>query len=332
MTAPTNDPVEATTVAEQQTQLVDFHSHYYDPGWFPSETPSGFSAAFARARALLTDIDAQLAAMDAASIDMKVLSAPLSTLVEPGAEPPVALSARINDRFADLVAQHPDRLLALAAIDPFGGDAAAREVERAIIALGLNGICLDCARGERFLDAPECRPVLEAAAQFGVSVFIHPVSPAGYTTHLAPHGQVGVLMARGTEAAASVLSLVRAGLFDALPSLTVIIPMMAASILLFPGMLDHEGGREEPPNPRPSAAIKRLFVDTMGFDPDTIRFAAATLGSDHVLVGSDWPITPIPSNVRVNRALAAAGLTIAERDAVRGGNALRLLQRGCELR
>ncbi len=308
--------------------VVDFHSHYYDPAWFPTQTPPGFSAAFARSRALLTDIDAQLAAMDAAGIDMKVLSAPLSTLVGPGEEPPVALTTRINDRFAALVAKHPDRLLALAAIDPFGGDRAAREVERAVTALGLGGILLDCARGERFLDAAECRPILEAAASLGVPVFVHPVSPAGYTAHLAPHGQVGILMARGTEAAASVLSLVRNGVLDALPSLRVVIPMMSASILLFAGMLDHEGEREEAPKSPPSAAIKRLYVDTMGFDADTIRFAVTTLGADHVVVGSDWPITPIPTRSTVDAALDAAGLTAADKDAVRSENALRLLRRG----
>lgn len=314
-------------MTEKQVPLIDFHSHYYDPAWFPAEAPTGFSAAFGRARALLTDIDAQLAAMDAAGIDMKALSAPLSTLVGPGEEPPVALTTRINDRFAALIAQHPDRLVALAAIDPFGGDAGAREVERAISDLGLGGICLDCARGERFLDAAECRPVLEAAASLGAPVFVHPVSPAHYTAHLAPHGQVGILMARGTEAAASVLSLVRNGALDALPTLRVVIPMMSASILLFAGMLDHEGGRKEAPDPPPSAAIKRLYVDTMGFDPDTIRFAVATLGADHIVVGSDWPIMPIPTRAQVNAALDATDLTAEECDAVRGGNALGLLRR-----
>jgi len=314
-------------VTEKPAPLVDFHSHYYDLAWFPAEAPTGFSAAFGRARALLTDIGAQLAAMDAAGIDMKALSAPLSTLVGPGEEPPVALTTRINDRFAALVAKHPDRLLALAAIDPFGGDAAAREVDRAITALGLGGICLDCARGERFLDAAECRPVLEAAASLGVPVFVHPVSPAHYTAHLAPHGQVGILMARGTEAAASVLSLVRSGTLDALPSLRIVIPMMSASILLFAGLLDHEEGLEQAPDPPPSTAIKRLYVDTMGFDPDTIRFAVATLGADHVVVGSDWPITPIPARATVDAALDAASLTDDACDMVRGDNALRLLRR-----
>ncbi|MGI8858005.1 MAG: amidohydrolase family protein [Thermomicrobiales bacterium] len=314
-------------MAHRHARLIDFHSHYYDPSWMPAATPSGFSAAFRRAQALLTDIDAQLAAMDAAGVDMKVLSAPLSTLVGPGEEPPVALTARINDRFAALIAAHPDRLLGLASVDPFGGEEAAQELERAVITLGLGGACLDCARGDRFLDDPAARPVLEAAARLGVPLFVHPVSPRGYTEHLAPLGQVGILMARGAEAAASVLALIRNGALAALPELKIVIPMMSASILLFAGMLDHEGGREQPPAPPPSALMQRLFIDTMGFDLHTIRFAVETVGASHLLVGSDWPITPIAARGRVEAALDAAGVQGNERTAVLGGNALTLLSR-----
>lgn len=314
-------------MARRPDPLIDFHSHYYDPAWMPAATPRGFSAGFARAQALLTDIDAQLAAMDAAGVDMKVRSAPLSTLVGPGEEPPVALTTRINNRFAALVAAHPTRLLGLASIDPFGGEAAARELKRAVTALGLGGACLDCARGDRFLDDPAARPVLDAAAELHVPLFIHPVSPRGYTEHLAPHGQVGILMARGTEAAASVISLIRNGTLMVLPDLKIVIPMISASILLFAGMLNHEGGRDQPPDPPPSALMHRLYVDTMGFDPHTIRFAIETVGADHVLVGSDWPITPITARGRVEAALDAAGLGSEDRIAVLGGNALALLSR-----
>jgi predicted TIM-barrel fold metal-dependent hydrolase len=165
------------------------------------------------------------------------------------------------------------------------------------------------------------------AARLGVPLFVHPVSPRGYTEHLAPHGQVGILMARGTEAAASVLSLVRNGTLAALPDLTIVIPMMSASILLFAGLLDHEGGREQAPDPPPSALMRRLYVDTMGFDPHTMRFAVETVGADHLLVGSDWPITPIAARDRVEKALNAAGIQGNDRIAVLGGNARALLSR-----
>ena len=89
---------------------------------------------------------------------------------------------------------------------------------------------------------------------------------------------------------------------------------MSASILLFAGMLDHEGGREQPPVPPPSALLRRLYVDTMGFNPHTIRFAVETLGADHVLVGSDWPIMPIASRSVVDAALDGAGIRGDDRD------------------
>ena len=308
--------------------LIDFHSHYYDPAWMPAEIPRGFSAAMRQAWPILTDIDAQLAAMDAAGVDAKVMSAPLSTLVDPGATPPVELVARINERFAALVATHPGRLMALASVDAFGGDSAAREIEHAIDELGLGGVCLDCARGDRHLDAPEARPTLEACAARGVPVFVHPVSPPGYAERLTRLGQVGVLMARGTEGAASILALLRSGTFDALPGLTVVIPMMSASVLLFAGLIDIEQRRDEgsPDRPRSSALHRRLYVDTMGFDPDTIRFAAQFVGAEHVIVGSDWPILPIPENRWVTSVLAGTGLSAGDCALIMSGNARRLLR------
>ena len=46
-------------------RYIDFHSHFYDPAWFSSPTTMG-QGILARAWPLLTDIEAQLAAMDSA--------------------------------------------------------------------------------------------------------------------------------------------------------------------------------------------------------------------------------------------------------------------------
>ena len=81
-------------------RYIDFHSHFYDPAWFLSPTTMG-QGILARAWPLLTDIEAQLAAMDRASIDAKVLSAPSALLVEPGKNLPPTLMERINDRFKE---------------------------------------------------------------------------------------------------------------------------------------------------------------------------------------------------------------------------------------
>jgi predicted TIM-barrel fold metal-dependent hydrolase len=303
--------------------LIDFHSHYYEANWF-SALPQGQNV-FTRAWPLLSNIDAQLAAMDVAGIDAKVLSAPAALLLSPGESVPIALMQRINDRMADLVAAYPGRLLAVATIDAFGGDAAAREVERAVRELGIRGIVVDCALGDRYLDAPEARPVLEAAAALGVAVFVHPVYPPWLTGRLARLGHTGILLARGTETAASLLALLRSGVLDELPNLNIVLPMIGAAFFLFAGMadLEHEEGWRG--TTRPSMARQRLYVDTMGFDPAAIRFAVELLGAEHVLLGSDWPIMPIMPRQRVEETLAPLELTVDQRDAILGGNTLRLL-------
>jgi predicted TIM-barrel fold metal-dependent hydrolase len=126
-----------------------------------------------------------------------------------------------------------------------------------------------------------------------------------------------------------VLALLRAGIFDELPGLTLIIPMIAAAALIFaaqgdPARSREEGWRGEPP----AQSRRRLYVDTMGFDPAALRWVAGLLGPERVLLGSDWPIMPITPPADARAALAEAGLSEAEQDLVMAGNALRLLGRG----
>lgn len=306
-------------------RLIDFHSHYYDPAWygFPAQQGTG---VLAQAWPLLTDIQAQLAAMDKAGIDAKVLSAPGALLVPSGESVPLPLMQRINNQFAALVAAHPERLLALATIDAFQGITAAVEVERAVHSLGLRGICIDCARGDHYLDAPEVRPVLEIASALDVPVFVHPVSPVGLTERLTRLGHTGILLARGTETTASLLALLRSGILDEFPQLKVVFPMIGAATLLFAGIADEEREREDGwQGTLPSTARKRLYVDTMGFDAASISFVVELLGAEHVLLGSDWPIMPIATRSRVEETLTNANLTSTQQAAVMGGNTLRLL-------
>src|SRR5579859_1041093 len=312
-------------------RLIDFHSHYYSADWYPAPPPKK-PGTLAQAWPLLTNIHAQLAAMDRAGIDAKVLSAPPALIATAGKSLPISMMQRINDHFASLVAANPKHLLALATIDAFHGDTAAREVERAMHIPGMGGICVDCAMADRFLDAPEARPTLETAAALGVPVFVHPVSPAGFTERLGARlDHTGILLARGTENAASVLAVIRSGIFEELPNLKIVLPMIGVATFFFAALADHEhsqqGQKSGWQGALPSEVRKRLFVDTMGFDPAAIRFAVDLLGHEHVLMGSDWPIMPIATRKRVEEALATLGLTDEQKAAILGGNTLRLLRK-----
>src|SRR5688572_20219964 len=131
--------------------------------------------------ARLAEFDERVAAMDAAGIDISVLS---HTVPGPQgiADPALAAAAArdINDALATAIARHPRRFAGLASIalhDPVTG---ARELERAVTRLGFKGAMINGytnvadARGGEYLDAPRLLPFWEEAARLGVPVYLHP--------------------------------------------------------------------------------------------------------------------------------------------------------------
>src|SRR5690606_31522415 len=119
-----------------------------------------------------------------------------------------------NDQIADLVAKNPDRLHGLATVDAYAGDAAARELTRAVRELGLRGVFAQSARGNLLLDAPEARPTLAAAAELGVPVFIHPISDAQLRQRFGRYGRLGTQLTRSTINSAALVALLEKGVFD----------------------------------------------------------------------------------------------------------------------
>jgi Amidohydrolase len=85
----------------------------------------------------------RLAAMDAAGIDLQVVS-----LTAPGcealdAETAVPIAKDANDRLSEAVRGHPDRLAGFAALPTADPDAAAEELERTVRQLGLKGAMIN---------------------------------------------------------------------------------------------------------------------------------------------------------------------------------------------
>ena len=74
----------------------------------------------------------------------------------------------------------------------------------------------------------------------------------------------------------------------------------------------------------PSEYLKEFYYDTVNFDTDALRLAVQFAGAEKVVAGSDYPhqIGSIPSMLH---SLEALDVTPAEREAIRGGNAMRLL-------
>ncbi len=128
-------------------------------------------------RRLLDLTDERLPEMDAAGLDMAVLS-----LNAPGIQAEtdpvvaVAAAATVNDFLAGLVAAHPARFAGFAALPLQDPKAAARELDRAVTELGLRGALVNAHTNGVYLDDPSLRVVWEHAEGLGVPVYLHPAN------------------------------------------------------------------------------------------------------------------------------------------------------------
>ena len=76
---------------------------------------------------------------------------------------------------------------------------------------------------------------------------------------------------------------------------------------------------------KPSSYLERFYFDTITFDHGMLAHLIARFGSDHVLLGTDYPYD-MGMERPVEFIDGVKGLSKAEREAIQGGNAARLLK------
>lgn len=175
--------------------------------------------------------EGRIAAMDAAGIDMQILShsVPGPETLEPAAA--VELARRANDAVVAAIARHPDRFRGFATLPMRDPAAAADELERTVRDHGFVGALINGHVNGRYLDDTFFWPVFEAAETLGVPIFLHPTVPpqpvidayyAGFdqkiSARLAAAG-VGWHIDTGVHC----LRLILGGVFDRFPQLQVVV-------------------------------------------------------------------------------------------------------------
>jgi predicted TIM-barrel fold metal-dependent hydrolase len=276
--------------------------------------------------------DRRVAEMDAAGIDMQVLS-----LNSPGveqAEPAEAIACArdANDFLAEAVKRHPTRFAGFAALAIQAPDEAAKELERCVRQLGFKGTNINGHTRGRYLDDPFFAPILASADALGVPIYLHPTVPhkpvadalyGGFSPTVS-----GVLASSGwgwhIETAIHVLRMILGGVFDRRPKLQVVIGHMGEAI---PFMLPRMN-RNLPPQvtglARPFADYLRQNVHyTFGgfnFAP-TFLDLLLEVGVDRIMFSVDYPYG---SMEEARSFLQNLPVSEADRERIAHGNAERL--------
>lgn len=296
----------------------------YDP-------PAGTMPRFL---AQLLDVERlRLAEMDASGVDMHLLS-----LTAPGVQmfaPDVAntLARLTNDRLADIVRRHPKRFAALASFAPQDPSAAAKEMERAINTLKLNGFIVNSHTENAYLDQPRFWPILEAAQALDAPLYIHPRAPSdGMAEPFRDYRLESAVWGYGVETGTHAVRLMLSGVLDRFPRLRIVLGHMGEALPFWMWRLDFMGApgaraAGRPNQLKPSEYFKRNFaITTSGLeDPLALRFCIDKLGVDGIMWAIDYPYQPTAPAVEF---LETAPLSEQERRQIAHANAERIFRIG----
>ncbi|HLY56259.1 MAG TPA: amidohydrolase family protein [Stellaceae bacterium] len=274
--------------------------------------------------------DGRLRDMDENGVDMHLLS-----LTAPGvqmfdADTAYELSVLTNDRLAEVISRHPDRFAGLAAVAPQSPKRAAREMERAINTLKLNGFVINSHTNNEYMDDAKYWPLLEAAEALDACIYIHPRAPSeALANPFRQYGLDSAIWGYGVETATHAVRLMVSGVFDRFPKLKICLGHMGEGIHIWAWRLDYmsrwsqQTGRAPKLQLKISEYFKRNFVITTSGQEsdDALEFSIKVLGIDNVLWAIDYPYQPSAPAVRW---MDAAPVTEEQRAKLYHGNAERV--------
>ena len=275
----------------------------------------------------LLDFDYRLQNMDETGVDMHVLS-----LTTPGAQAldaaqGTALARLSNDRLAEVIIRHPTRFAGLAAVAPQDPAAAAREIERAVKALGFGGVLINSYTHGEYLDDPKFEPILAALVAHNVPLYLHPRVPApAMVQPYAQHGLLGALWGFAADTGLHAMRLIMSGVFDRYPELTVVLGHMGEAIPYWFWRIDNMYKRTvgapnaterglTPLRKLPSQYFRdNFYITTSGVNSHAnLNFAIDLLGVDRIMFAIDYPYESSAESVAF---LDTAPIPVNDRDRI----------------
>ncbi len=270
----------------------------------------------AEVRRRLQDVgDERIADMDAAGIDMQILSitAPGPQIFDAATGPSIAEEA--NDWLAEQIANHPTRFAGLAAVAPQDPAHAAKEIERGVRTLGLKGVIINSHTHDEYLDDPKFWPIFEAAEALDAPIYLHPVGPCkGMAEPMIEKGLEGAIYGFAVDTGMHALRIMIAGVFDRFPKLKLVLGHTGEALPFWLYRLDYmhaagvRAGRYEAmkPTERTISEYMRenVYVTNSGvaWEP-AIMFCRQVLGPERVLYAMDYPYQYVPEEVLVSDGL-----------------------------
>jgi predicted TIM-barrel fold metal-dependent hydrolase len=320
-------------------RTITLEEHFASPGWFAGpgrgfiERLRNTGTRGARILEQLQDVgDTRIAEMDAAGIDVQVLSLNSPGIEQADVTEQVAIARESNDFLADVVKKNPKRFAGFAALPVAAPEQAADELDRRVRQQGFKGTLINGHSRGRYLDDKFFWPILERAEALNVPIYLHPTVPAKPVADVLYGGfspaVSGMFAAAGwgwhIETGVHLIRMILGGVFDRYPKLQVVIGHLGEGVPFMLPRLNRNLPMEMTKLARPLAAYLRenVYYTFAGFNfPATFLDLLLEVGVERIMFSVDHPYG---SMVEARSFLDQIPVTAADRERIAHGNAERL--------
>ena len=251
------------------------------------------------------------------------------------AEVTKAIARECNEELAEMMQGHPDRFTGLASVPMQDVPAAIAEMEYAMGELGFRGVTLGDHVDGRMLDEKAFRPFWREVEAAGAAVFFHQCSATVVESRTERYGLPNTI-GNLTDRAITFGTLVFGGVMDEFPDLKICLGHAGGYTAFGVARMDkgwRAGAMQDMPEfedarshlqKAPSEYLGRFYYDSCTYTEETLRFLLDAVGSDRVVLGTDYP-APMILDDAVNWINGLGSLSAEEKEAILSQNPARLL-------
>ena len=316
------------SIAGKRVRVVDIHSHATVPEADAVIKGTEWAKQAGGGRPLGQD---RVALIDKQGIDVQALSINGFWWYEVKDRALVDRIVRAqNEGLAKFVAQYPDRFVGMSSSSLQFPELAAEQLDEGVKKHGLRAAAIGGHCNGEDLSLPKYDPFWAKAAELGVVVFMH---PGGADNIVKPNsfrgrGDLGNIIGNPLETTYFLTRLIFDGTLDKFPNLKVCGAhaggYLPSYIMRTDVACDVRGNANCANKKKPKEYLKsQIMVDSMILSDEGLRHLVNEFGASQIVYGTDnplnWPVT-------VDLVLNATWLNNADKEAILGGNLIKLLR------
>ncbi|ATI02532.1 MULTISPECIES: amidohydrolase family protein [Cycloclasticus] len=271
------------------------------------------------------DASQRLLDMQVEKVDRQVLS-PMPELLSYwfDVDDAVRMCGHMNHTIANMVNSSPESFYGLGMVPLQDPERAASEMSRLRADYGLLGIEVGTNINGRPIGDPFFEPIFAAAVENGLSIFIHPLHPAGVERVIGPPA-MSALVAFPNETAFAAASLVSGGMLTKYPALRIGLSHGGGGFaMMLPRMMQGwETMGRDLFDESPIDIAQRLYYDTLVYDNQTLQYLIDSFGIEQLMVGTDYPF--VIREKSPGKRIQSLGLSEHDMSLLQSVNAQRFL-------